>query len=284
MRKIRDQLHPFRGEMLTLNQIAERTDIPRQVIYRRMYNRGVSAEEAVALGAVHTGRYMYHGEMLSMAELARRAGIECTSLGKLIKKQGISAEAAVDLFTARIHSYEGEMCSLKELSERSGVALSSIRFGMERYGKEPVQIVQEALCRRAQRHTNAQERSREVLAERKAEMAALEAEARTPEERCARQLAKNMYGGTLGEIGFKQLPDGHFEYGSQHYLFRVDFQMPKHATLTAIFRGTDKKSMVRKYRYSADGKPVEIERNTLLDARLLHRLQQARMISYSGGD
>ena len=93
-----------------------------------------------------------------------------------------------------------------------------------------------------------------------------------------------MYGGTLGEIGFKRLPDGHFEYGSQHYLFRVDFQMPEHATLTAIFRSTGEKSMVRKYRYSADGKPAEIERNILPDARLLHRLQQARMISYSGGD
>lgn len=284
MRKIRDQLHPFRGEMLTLNQIAERTDIPRQAIYRRMYDRGISAEEAVALGAVHTGKYMYHGELLSMAELARRAGIDSSSLGKLIKNKGISAEEAVDLFTAKIHAYGGKMCSLRELSERSGVALATIRHGMERHGKEPVQIVQEVLCRKAQRYANAQERTREALAERKAETAALEAEARTPEERCARQLAKDMYGGTFGEIGFKQLPDGHFEYGSQHYLFRVDFQMPEHATLTAIFRSTGEKSMVRKYRYSAGGKPVQIERNILPDARLLHRLQQARMISYSGGD
>lgn len=284
MIKMRDQLHPFRGEMLTLNQIAERTDVPRQVIYRRMYNRGMSAEEAVAIGGVRAAKYMYRGEMLSMAELARRAGIECTSLGKLIKKQGISAEAAVDLFTAKIHSYEGEMCSLKELSERSGVALATIRSEMEKRGKEPVQIVQEVLHRKAQRYANAQERSRETLAERKNEMAALEAEARTPEERCARQLAKNMYGGTFGEIGFKRLTDGHFEYGSKHYLFRVDFPKPQCATMTAIFRSTGEKSMVRKYRYSAGGKPVEIERNILPDARLLHRLQQARMISYSGGD
>ena len=79
--------YPYKGEMLTITEISERTGIPKDTIRQRLRN-GMPFEKAFSAEDHRVARFKaktkifaeYKGEMLPLSEIAERTGIKMMTI------------------------------------------------------------------------------------------------------------------------------------------------------------------------------------------------------------
>lgn len=88
----------YQGNEYSYRGLALKTGITHGVLAYRIYEKHMSVEEAVAMGATQrpVGKlYCYRGEMLPLKEIARQTG-RCYDVLRRKIKQGLSVEEAVE--------------------------------------------------------------------------------------------------------------------------------------------------------------------------------------------
>ena len=120
-------LYAWKGEYVTIRQIAAASRISEQVLYHRL-SQGMSVEAAI-LDAQNC-RVEYKGEWLTKAEVARREGINYPALRRRLGL-GLNLDAAIRLChenhpagrpAARLYSYRGREWTADALSHELGMS------------------------------------------------------------------------------------------------------------------------------------------------------------------
>ena len=99
-------LHQYKGEMLKLSEIAERTGLTEGQLLYRMKERGCTAEEAVTAVMHKAKRCEWDGEMLRLSEISARTGIRPETIRNRLKS-GVPLEIAATrrVITAQERAY-----------------------------------------------------------------------------------------------------------------------------------------------------------------------------------
>jgi len=266
---VKARTEEFEGEMLTLEEIAARTGVSYHTIIARRNRYGIATAEAVAMGHYNVKRFCFRGNWVQLKEISAECGVSDRALRKAMKANNLTAEQAADIYIAKVHEYKGGMECLRDIAQWNDIDVGALRSNMSRHGKTAEQMVKTMLEKREEDLRYGKKRQN-----RQAQFKAAIMQLGSVHERVARLLANEIFA-DAEDLALDRTPDGGFEFGSEHYLFRVGFPKPEHATLESFWRSTGEKSMSRRYKYEADGKRVrEITNDAFAEhARLLHTLQ-----------
>lgn len=88
-------LYEYRGEMLPLRTIADRTGMEYSILYHRMKKYMCSAEEALTIRRrkINARRFMYEGEMRTIMEISEMTGVSAHTISERVKR-GVPIEIA----------------------------------------------------------------------------------------------------------------------------------------------------------------------------------------------
>ena len=163
--------------------------------------------------------HLYKGEMLVAAEIARRAGMDLSTLINRMKK-GYTAEEAADMPTKKAycaaHFFDGKYRSINEIAEIMGIGRSTLAYRIYSRGM------------------TAEEAAGADIIRNKAHAVKMIA------DRCAAKAE-------IRECGEA------YEFDVAEYTLQIRFVGEDRAELTAVFRGTGRKSLAREYRISKRG-------------------------------
>lgn len=93
------KVHEYAGKMYSLTELARLSGIPDSTLYYRMYQRGLTVEQAIAEGRTGKNRgkvYDYRGEMLTAAEICSRTGVPVYLFRERLHKGGWTIEEAAE--------------------------------------------------------------------------------------------------------------------------------------------------------------------------------------------
>ena len=134
------KLLPYQGEMLTITEIARRSGISRETIYKRLQS-GASLEEAVVPPKHRRGVRVYvtyRGERYTVGRLAQIMGINKSTLYWRLEC-GMTPEDAVDGIHAKntgrrpkLYTAFGKSLPLYEWARQIGYSISTLRQYMSR--------------------------------------------------------------------------------------------------------------------------------------------------------
>ncbi len=229
------RLYDYKGEQLTIPQIAERCGINRHTLYNRIADQGLTAEEAAARPTNAIPLHPYCGQMLSLRQIGEIVHVPADTLGARMRRYGISAQDAADgNFSTGRYSYGGERLSIAQIAQRANVDVDELRS---------------ILWNQSVSAEEAVERMRNPGAHR--EPARETGDARM-------HIAAKLIAGIISNPDVKRMEDGSFAAENRWYSFSVRFTAADRAELTARWKKTGTTSMIRRYRIK-DGAAVQIE-------------------------
>lgn len=142
----------YHGEMLTLDEIADKVGIPKSTIATRMSAYQCDAQTAADMYFARPKKtFLHEGEELTLAELCDRLHIKLSSVKATQYRYRISAEEAVKFCvecTTQLHEFRGEMLTLPEISTISKVHMAVLRNYMRTCNMTPEQAVDSVYRRR----------------------------------------------------------------------------------------------------------------------------------------
>lgn len=95
--KAKRGLHPYKGEMLDVYEIARRCGVSRTVLQERSRRLGITLEQAADMGRMDSrARYEFDGEYLTMTEIAERTGLTCTVIRDRMVQFNLTAQEAAE--------------------------------------------------------------------------------------------------------------------------------------------------------------------------------------------
>ena len=113
------KLFPYKGEMLTLSEIAERERVKLRTIYAR-WQRARRTERLPAL------LVEYNGEMRRLKSVAEAEGVTESSIASRIKRGGSTKTQRERGLRCPKFEYKGEMLIASEIAKREGVSRQAI--------------------------------------------------------------------------------------------------------------------------------------------------------------
>lgn len=124
------QRYPYKGEMLTLRELADIGGVGENTIWWRMHKMHMTAEEAVHAKPDRKKRHLYRGEMLTMDEIAAKSGVARSTIRRRMTEYGLSAdEAAVQHDASEWMSkyvYKGKHMTLARIAQVTGISRNTL--------------------------------------------------------------------------------------------------------------------------------------------------------------
>lgn len=132
------KLYAYRGQMLTLKQIAARVGMSSKTLQARIYC-GMTAEEAANTTMRRgqrqgMGKFELNGRLCTMDELAQIAGVARSTIQWRLERGESVEEAVRPPRRPNTHLYHGEEITMQRAAAIAGVSASELRRRMQTHG------------------------------------------------------------------------------------------------------------------------------------------------------
>lgn len=272
----------YRGRLLTLKQIAERTGVSPKTLGARI-RRGMTPEEA-AHGRMRRKPMICEldGVTYTVQELAKMSGVAVTTIRWRLENGATVEEAIRKESRAKLYPYHGREITIREAAGIAGVSADALKARMRKYGiamedavdgryeaakyhygdanatAEEIAAAEGIPVKRLKYYLSAGKRGvEEALRLCRAE-AGMDADGArgecTPAAASERMVAARLIGGVIsGTVPLKPLEGGGWYYDGGVCLYAVRFPESGRAVLEVYHRRSKGVMMRRKYEYDAKG-------------------------------
>lgn len=134
--------YKYKGSDKTISEISELTGMSKRALRYKLAEKGLSAEEAVALRDIRSNQgkpsvndiISHCGEDISIKDLSKRTGIHAVTLLSRYKMGQRDEILVKPVQSGVIYNYRGNDYNLNELSRMSGIGFNTLRYRLQKAG------------------------------------------------------------------------------------------------------------------------------------------------------